>query len=94
MTARFVGVYLLDAPYHIDRLYEYYLPVSLDAPIRVGSIVAVPFGAANRRSYALVAHVSDTSEHGNVKPVMAVLPERFSLSEEMLGLCYFLKEVL
>ena len=92
MTVRYVGVYLLDAPYHIDREYAYYLPVSLAQEVRVGSIVLVPFGQANRRSYALVTSLSEESDVEKVKPVLAVLPDRFSLGDEMLGLCFFLRE--
>ncbi len=92
MTNRYVGVYLLDAPYHIDREYAYYLPVPFADTVRVGGIVAVPFGSANRRSYAVVTSLAEQSEMDKLKPVLAVLPDRFSLSEEMLGLCFFLKE--
>ena len=92
MNARYVGVHLLEAPYQIDREYAYYLPAELAEDVRVGSVVAVPFGAANRRAYALVVSLSKESEMEKVKPVMAVLPDRFSLSEEMRGLCFFLKE--
>lgn len=89
---RFAAVYLLDAPYAIDHLYHYYVPVSLCGQIRVGSLVAVPFGRTNRRSYALVSAVSSQCDVEKTKPVLAVLPDRFSLSEEMRGLCFFLKE--
>ncbi len=92
MKARYVGAYLLDAPYHIDREYAYYLPATLDGEVRVGSIIAVPFGTANRRTYALVASLAEYSDVDQVKPVLAVLPDRFSLSEEMLGLCFFLRD--
>ncbi len=90
MTAGYVGVRLLDAPYHIDREYAYYLPLPLSGCVRVGSIVAVPFSGANRRSYAVVTSLSGHSDMDRVKPVLAVLPDRFSLGEEMLGLCFFL----
>lgn len=92
MKARYVGAYLLDAPYHIDREYAYYLPATLEGEVRVGSIALVPFGTANRRTYALVTSLAEESDVDNVKPVLAVLPDRFSLSEEMLGLCFFLRE--
>ena len=92
MTNRYAGVYLLDAPYHIDREYAYYLPVPLAGTVQVGGIVAVPFGSANRRSYAVVTSLAEQSEMDKLKPVLAVLPDRFSLTEEMLGLCFFLKE--
>ncbi len=92
MENRYAGVYLLDAPYHIDREYAYYLPLPFAGEVRVGGIVAVPFGSVNRRSYAVVTSLSPESDMEKVKPVLAVLPDRFSLSEEMLGLCFFLKE--
>ena len=92
MTARYVGVYLLDAPYHIDREYTYYLSPQFAEAVTVGSIVAVPFGQANRRSYAVVTRLMGESETEKVKPVLALLPDRFSLGEEMLGLCFFLRE--
>ena len=30
-------VYLLDAPYHIDKLYDYYVPEDLRSVLTVGS---------------------------------------------------------
>lgn len=92
MNARYVSVHLLEAPYQIDREYVYYLPAALAKDVQVGSVVAVPFGTANRRAYALVVSLSEESRMEKVKPVMAVLPHRFALSEEMRGLCFFLKE--
>ncbi len=92
MIARYVGVHLLEAPYQIDREYTYYLPPVLADEVRVGSLVAVPFGGGNRRAYALVVSLSGESGLEKVKPVMAVMPERFALSEEQRGLCFFLKE--
>ena len=92
MTKQYVGAYVLDAPYPIDREYAYFLPIPLLGEVRVGSVVAVPFGTANRRSYALVTSLSEHSDMDKVKPVLAVLPDRFSLTEEMRGLCFFLKE--
>ena len=78
MIARYVGVHLLEAPYQIDREYTYYLPPVLADEVRVGSLVAVPFGGANRRAYALVVSLSEESGLEKVKPVMAVMPERFA----------------
>ena len=92
MNKGYVKVYILDLPYHLDRLYDYYLPDSIEEPVCPGSFVTVPFGGANRRYHALVAAVSDTCEYDKVKPVLAVAPDRISLSEELLGLCLFMKE--
>lgn len=84
----FCEVYLFDAPYHIDRPFDYLC----DDSLTVGSIVRVPFGRANRLRNAVVSCVKPTSDGVNIKPVHTVLDSRYAFSEEMLGLCLFLKE--
>ena len=88
MVFMFCEVYLFDAPYHIDRPFDYFS----DADIAVGSIVKVPFGRANRLRMGIVTAVKADSLGENIKPVHAVYDSRYSLNEEMLGLCLFLKE--
>ena len=88
----FVKVYILDAPYAIDRPFDYLYPETLTGQIRHGSLVTVPFGVQNRHRRGVVTEIVEQSENSKVKPVHAVLDDRFSLSEEMLGLCLFLKE--
>ena len=88
----FARVYILDAPYAIDRPFDYLIPASLSGAIRRGSLVTVPFGAQNKLRRAACAALVETTENIKVKPVHVVLDDRFSLSEEMLGLCLFLKE--
>ena len=81
-------VYLFDAPYHIDRAFDY----ESETEISVGSIVKVPFGKANRLRLGVVTRQKSECHAGGVKPVHSVFDSRYSLSEEMLGLCLFLKE--
>ena len=81
-------VYLFDAPYHIDRPFDY----SCGEDIRPGNIVDVPFGKANRLRRGVVTKVKTVSEGDGIKPVHSVGYDRYSFSEEMLGLCLFLKE--
>ncbi len=88
----FVKVYILDAPYAIDRPFDYLCPSALSGQIHSGSLVTVPFGMQNRLRRAVAVELCEQSENTKVKPVHAVLDDRFSLSEEMLGLCLFLKE--
>lgn len=83
----FCEVYLFDAPYHIDRPFDY----SCDDTVAVGSIVRVPFGRADKLRLAVVVRIKETAEGSNIKPVHAVHDCRYSFSEEMLGLCLFLK---
>ncbi len=84
----FYEIYLFDAPYHIDRAFDY----ESDLEISVGSIVKVPFGKADRLRLGVVTRKKLLRSTEGTKPVHSVLSDRYSLSEEMLGLCLFLKE--
>ena len=88
----YVSAHVLDTPYHIDHSYSYYIPEHLEGEIEKGSIVTVPFGISNRQKYAVVCEIKDKCDYKNVKPVTSVTDKRFSLSEEMLSLCFFMKE--
>ncbi len=81
-------VYLLDAPYHIDRGFDYFS----DTELPLGAIVKVPFGNADRLRLGVVTAIGGDSEGVVLKPVHSALQERYFLTEEMLGLCFFLKE--
>ena len=80
-------VYLLDAPYHIDRPFDY----SCGDNVNVGDIVRVPFGRYDGLRLAAVVKLKDTTDGENIKAVRSVLDKRYSLSEEMLSLCLFMK---
>lgn len=88
----YVSAHVLDTPYHIDRAYSYYIPEHLEGEIEKGSIVTVPFGISNRQKYAVICEIADKCEYKNVKPVTSVADRRFALSEELLSLCFFMKE--
>ena len=80
-------VYLFDAPYHIDRPFDYLC----EDDIRAGDIIKVPFGRANSLRLAVVTRVKNACEGEGIKSVHSRLDTRYSLSEEMLGLCLFMK---
>ena len=85
----FCEVYLFDAPYHIDRPFDYR---ACDG-VAPGKIVKVPFGRSNSLRLGVVLRLKDAAEGDNIiKPVHSVICDRFSLNEEMLGLCLFMKE--
>ena len=92
MTPSYAGVYLLDAPFAIDRVYDYLIPRSLCDVVHRGSFVTVPFGNGNRKHLALVAEVRDHSPHQRHKPLLSVSTDRIALSEHMMGLALFMKE--
>lgn len=86
----FCQVYILDAPYAIDRPFDYLCPPG--EKVVPGSLVRVPFGSANRLRDGIVTALVPSSESRQVKPVHQVCDDRCSLTEPMLGLCLFLKE--
>ena len=81
-------VHILDAPYHLDRPFDY----SSEDTVRCGDLVRVPFGKSNSTRLGIVISVTDEPAGEGIKPVLSVAHGRFSLNEEMLGLCLFLKE--
>ena len=92
LSEQFACVHILDAPYHADRDYSYYIPGELRGAAVRGALVSVPFGASNRKTTAVITAVSDFTELENLKPVLSVLSESVTLSEEMLEVCAFMKE--
>lgn len=84
--------YIIDVPYSLDKLYDYYIPPELSDRVTEGSLVSVPFGGGNRRMNAVVWSVSDTSEHEEIKPILSVSETFPALDREQRELCEFLKE--
>lgn len=80
-------VYLFDAPYHIDRPFDYFCGEN----VVVGSIVRIPFGRANNLRYGVVTRVKDSAEGEGIKSVYSVFDSSLSLNKEMLSLCLFMK---
>ena len=98
---RMVSVYIINAPYPIDRLFDYRIPAAMaDRPVHRGTLLCVPFGRGNRTSYAVTDSVRfcDGQEGGReeagqetVKPVLAVIDEDYALGDEAMELCLFLR---
>ena len=91
LIKQYAGVYILDVPYHIDKIYDYYIPTDLVGKILPGQFVTLPFGNSNRKAVGVVYELRD---HDNLKakPIFGICSERITLSREMLELCAFLKE--
>ncbi len=90
----YVSVYLLDSPYAIDTSYDYFLPIDLRGKVQRGYFVTVPFGRTNRKQMAIVWELKSISEYKNPKSVIDICPDRAPLSDEMLGLCAYMKTQL
>ncbi len=89
--AKTISVYVLDAPYHIDKPFDYLLPPHIASAPR-GSLVRIPFGGGNRPTWGVVVGDGNYEEGVKYKPVLSILDARFALDEEMLGLCLFLSD--
>ena len=95
----YVNVHILDIPYHVDRPYTYYLPPEIPCAAR-GCFVLVPFGNGNRHVIGVVTELIGAQKkqelgivRGRCKPVFEIISEEFLLTEEMLSLCVYLKEM-
>ena len=90
----YAGVYLLDNPYFLDVEFDYYIPSLFRDKVAVGDFVVVPFGNSNKTRIALVTSLKETPERKDTvcKPIKTTAPKKLSLSREMLGLCFFMKE--
>ena len=86
----FCEIYITDVPYHLDRPFDYYCSDNLS----VGRVVKVPFGKADKLRVGVITGIKDAAPGENIKPVHSYLDERLTLTEQMLGLCFFLKESL
>ena len=89
----YARVCILDLPYCIDKTYDYFLPPDLRDEVEVGSFVTVPFGNGNKRFLAFVKEFCETTDFDKAKPVISLCPKSVFLSEEMLKLCEFMKEM-
>ncbi|MBR2010129.1 MAG: primosomal protein N' [Clostridia bacterium] len=89
----YARVRLLDAPRFLDKEYDYSIPSALEGEVAAGSFVTVPFGGGNRRHMGLVVDIAADTVHDAVKPIFSVTTPRISLTEEMLGLVCFLREI-
>ena len=89
------GVYLLDVPYCIDRMYDYYIPHGMER-VTKGTFVTVPFGRGNRKQMAVVVDVHEAEEVSakahEIKPIGGVCADSFRLTDQQLAMCFFLKE--
>ncbi len=89
----FAGVHILDAPYAIDKSYSYAVPEQWQDTLRPGDFVTVPFGRSGAQGRpGLVTELSDTCEYATPKAIADRYPDEFTLSDELLRLCFFMKE--
>ncbi len=92
--SEYAGIHLVDAPFCIDKAYDYYIPPNLRRDIICGDFVTVPFGNSNNPKLGLVVSLKDKPEDESIehKAILDITDDDFSLTDEQLGLCMFLAE--
>ena len=88
----YAGVYLLDSPYFLDGMYDYFIPLEMRGDVYPGRFLTVPFGKSNRKQMAIVRELHPCPSFSDIKPIDEVCHDRPELSEEMLQLCDYMKE--
>lgn len=88
----YAGVHILNAPYQIDKEYDYSIPKSLESVLAIGSVVIVPFGGGNRHVAGIVSSLKNSTDYPKSKPIIGVAPGNLCIGEELYGICTFLKE--
>ena len=80
------------ATYWIDRPYDYLVPVQMEDRLCAGMRVYVPFAKGNRKSEGIVLAVTDHSDFGQLKPVLALIDEAPVLTPAQIKLALFMRE--
>ena len=94
MIFEYAGVHLLDNPFFLDNNYDYYIPSELRESVGRGMFVTVPFGTANRKCLAVVTELREKPLVSGIdcKPIFSVCNNKLTLSDELIKLCFFMKE--
>lgn len=81
------------ATYSIDRPYDYLIPDELQASLRAGMRVAVPFGAGNRSSEGIVLSVGDTpGETKKLKYILTQLDQEPMFDDKSIKTALWMRE--
>ncbi len=91
----YARVHIVDAPFHVDKEYCYYLTPELRQSVRIGSFITVPFGYGNKKQIAVVVGLlgDDELEYTNkIKPAVSLILGNFVLDSELLRLCGYMRE--
>jgi primosomal protein N' (replication factor Y) len=80
--------------YHFDKVFDYLIPDDLKEIAQTGCRVVVPFGQANARRQGIILGLSESNgpEQGSLKSLLSVTDRAPLLSEEAVGLVFWLKE--
>ncbi|MDK2802287.1 MAG: primosomal protein N' [Oscillospiraceae bacterium] len=85
-----VAVY--NIPYHIDKLYSYYVSEEDINNIELGKRVIIPFGNGNKKKQGVIFDIlkNDTNIDDNLKYIIEIIDDNSFISIELLSIISFL----
>ncbi len=92
MNKAYCFVHITDISYTIDKGYCYSVPSDLRNEIKIGSVVVVAFGNANKRMSAVVVGFAESCDYPHVKAIDSIMNYPFEVPEELIRTCGFMKE--
>ncbi len=92
MNKAYAFVHITDIAYGIDRKYSYFVPYDIRDDIKIGSVVIVPFGNANKRMSAVVVGFAEECEYPHIKSIDGIMNYPFDVPEDLIRTCIFMKE--
>lgn len=77
----------------LDRTFSYRIPKELEATVRVGIQVYIPFGGGNRtiKGYVVDIHTEATFDESRMKEIDSVVDENLAIEGRMISLASFLR---
>lgn len=78
--------------FSFDKEFDYIIPPDLEASVKKGCRVTVPFGQGNKKRIGFVFDVTDYSEGKRLKKIIGLTDDYPLLSEEMIELARFIKD--
>ncbi len=92
MPGRMIAKVFVDKTvYHIDKAFDYLVPLTMQDSLVRGCRVLVPFGNANKKVQGLVDSISvDSDTSMRLKPIFSQIDQTPIMTEEMFSMVYFL----
>lgn len=80
--------------FHFDKVFDYRIPDELIPSAKMGCRVFVPFGQSNGKRQGIILGLEEKpeSDTGKLKSVVSVIDRAPLLSEEAVGLVFWIKE--
>ena len=78
----------------LDKIFQYIVPEELEAVLKVGMEVEIPFGRGNRQTTGYIVGFSDVCHYdgAKMKPLSGVAKKRVAVESGLVELAAWMKE--